>query len=190
MYSNNETELKLETVQANNFKTHSKVIKPIKKKNLKRKEGLKIAINVKNNTSSVKRKKRKTSKSKRRNSISKKRVTNTDVEKYVFSQHPSHGHKASLSPNKDFESVVNRTKFLSSQNFSKSSINIKNLSKNKLKPKKSIKLNKDKSHAKLSIKKDKIKSTTHRAKLKKSPGNEIFENTNFQSLKVPNAEDI
>jgi hypothetical protein len=92
-YDSKELDLKLDMLKTQDHRTNTKTVKSIKsirKKNVKQKEGLKMAINIKNNTSGFKKKKRKISKSRRRSSLTKKKVVNVDSEKVVFAQQSAH----------------------------------------------------------------------------------------------------
>jgi hypothetical protein len=89
-YQSKELDLKLDMLKTQDHRTNTKTVKSIKKKNVKPKDGLKMTINIKNNTSGLKKKKRKISKSRRRSSLSKKKEVNIDSEKVVFAQQPSH----------------------------------------------------------------------------------------------------
>lgn len=168
----------------------TKAPKPLKKKILKKKEGTKSNLNLKQNTSTTK-KKRRSSKSKRRGSTSKKRSTiGEELERLSLSKKKLHGHQSSLSPGKESDILFATNKFTSNpQDYSKSSIVIKNVDKKGTK-KKQVKLAKVKSQAKIILKKDKSNNSASRNKRKQKSPTNIFDKIKYQTLTIPEVEEI
>ena len=73
IYHSQDIEYQPDAFKTQDSQIASKPNKQLKKKNLKRRDGQKVGLNLKQSASSVKRKKRKSSRSKRRGSNSKKR---------------------------------------------------------------------------------------------------------------------